>query len=376
MKIIKKILLWLFAFFVLINLVIVLSGNGYIYTTLVYRLADIDDYKIFENRTVAAGTFVPIPDANSYNKNRLHKDFETYLIKSETIAFLVLKNDSVYHEEYWDGYGKDVISNSFSVAKSIVSILVGIAIDEGKIKSVDQKVSEFIPEYSKGLNAQLTIRHLLTMGAAFNWDEEYDGLFSKTTKAYYGRNLKRMLLKLKVTEIPGVKFNYQSCNQQVLAYVIEKATGKTLSDYASEKLWKPLGAKDSALWSLDKKGGMEKAYCCFNANARDFSRIGLLYLHNGVFNNHRIVSEEYVKQSITPCNLIDEFGCRVTYYGYSWWLTTVDAMAVFYARGILGQFIIVIPDKNMVIVRLGKIRMDKDGLSPADYISRYAVENF
>lgn len=374
MKVLKKILLGLLILVVIVNLVIVISGNSYIYKALVYQLPGIDDYKIFDNRTVSAGTYIPIAEAKNYNKMTLPPVFRNYLLESETVALLVLKNDSVCYEEYWDGYGKESLSNSFSMAKSVVSILTGIAIDEGKIKSVDQKVSDFIPEYAHGFNAQLTIKHLLTMSASFNWDESYNSLFSKTTKEYYGRNLKKMLLNLKVTEAPGKIFNYQSSNQLVLAYIIEKSTGKTLSEYASEKLWKPLGAKNDALWSVDKKNGMEKAYCCFNSNARDFSRIGTLYLHNGQFNGHRIISEEYVKKSIEPVLLKDEDGFTVDYYGYSWWLATTDGMKIFYARGILGQFMIVVPDKNMVIVRLGKKKADR-GVTPAvEYITRNVID--
>jgi len=373
MKIIKKILLALLILIAVVNLAILVSGNAYIYKSLVYQLPGIDDYQIFDNRTVSVGAYIPIPDANAYNKIKLSLAFRNYLEETETVALLVLKNDSVCYEEYWDGYGKDALSNSFSVAKSIVSILIGIAIDEGKIKSVEQKVTDFIPEYAHGFNAQLTIKHLLTMSASFNWDESYNSLFSKTTKEYYGKNLKKMLLNLKVTEAPGKMFNYQSSNQLVLAYIIEKVTGKTLSEYASEKLWKPLGAKNDALWSVDNKNGMEKAYCCFNSNARDFSRIGSLYLHNGIFNNQRIVSEEYVKKSIEPIFLKDEDGFPVDYYGYSWWLTSVDGMKIFYARGILGQYIIVIPVKNMVIVRLGKKKADR-GVTPAvEYITRNVI---
>jgi len=376
MKLIKKILLGILAFIVLINLVVVFSGNSYLYKALIYRYVGIDDYTIFHNRTIKAGTYVPIPEASLYNKTKLSSEFKKYLAETQTIAFLVLKNDSVYYEEYWDGYDANSLSNSFSAAKSIVSILVGIAIDEGKIRSVDQKVSDFIPEYKQGLNAELTIKHLLTMSASFNWDESYNGLFSKTTKAYYGRNLEKMLLNLKVTNTPGQEFNYQSSNQLVLAYIIERVTGTTLSEYASEKLWKPLGAENDALWCLDKKDGLEKAYCCFNSNARDFSRIGLLYLHHGVFNNQRIVSEEYVKKSVEPADLVDEFGNKVDYYGYSWWLSDVDTVNYFYARGILGQYIIVIPDKNIVVVRLGKIRKGHKGLPPHDYMATYIIKEY
>jgi CubicO group peptidase (beta-lactamase class C family) len=376
MRVLKKIILWLFVLIVLVNLLLLITGNTYVYNALYYQYAKIDDYNHFENRTVKAGNFIPIPDAVQYNKIKLSDEFRNYLIASQTTAFLVLKNDSVYYEEYWDGYGPNSISGSFSVAKSIVSILVGIAIDEGKIKSVDQKVSDFIPEYKDGLNAQLTIKHLLTMSAAFNWDENYATLFSMTTKAYYGRDLEKIVLNLKVTETPGKKFNYQSGNQLVLAYILRKATGTTISEYASTKLWKPLGAKTDALWSLDHKDGLEKAFCCFNANARDFSRFGTLYLHNGMFNGQQLVSEDYVKHSLEPAPLVDDEGEKSDCYGYSWWLSDIDDEKVFYAEGILGQYIFVMPGKNIVAVRLGKKWVPRDEIPAADYISSSVIKQF
>jgi CubicO group peptidase (beta-lactamase class C family) len=376
MRIIKKILFWLLILIVLANLLLLITGNAYVYKTLYYQYVDIDDYKIFDNRTVQAGTYIPIPDAVSYNKVKLSAEFRNYLVKTQTTAFLVLKNDSVCYEEYWDGYGPDAISGSFSVAKSIVSILVGIAIDESNIKSVDQKVSDFIPEYKEGLNAQLTIKHLLTMSAAMDWDESYATLFSMTTKAYYGRNLEKIVLNMKVTETPGKKFNYQSGNQLVLAYILRKATATTLSEYASAKLWKPLGAKTDALWSLDHKDGLEKAYCCFNANARDFSRFGTLYLHDGMFNGRQIVSADYVKRSVEPANLMDDEGRPSDCYGYSWWLSSINGEKIFYAQGILGQFIIVIPSRNIVAVRLGKKREPMNDMPASQYISQSIIKDF
>ncbi|MCK9611711.1 MAG: serine hydrolase [Bacteroidales bacterium] len=376
MKLIKKILLWITGLIIIVNLIVVVSGNAYVYKAMIYQYAGIDDYNLFENRVVKAGKHIPIPNAVCYNKINLSDEFRKYLLESGTIALLVLKNDSVYYEEYWDGHDSSTISNSFSVAKSIVSILIGIAIDEGKIKSVDQKVSDFIPEYAGGLNEQLSIKHLLTMSAGFDWCEEYESLFGQTTKAYYGRNLKKILLQLKVINTPGKTFVYQSSNQLVLAYILEKVTGMKLSEYASEKLWKPLGAKNDALWSLDKKEGFEKAFCCFNSNARDFSRIGLLYLHGGVYNGQRIISEEYVEESFEPASLVDENGNKFEHYGYSWWLSTIENKTFYLARGILGQYIMIFPDENMVSVRLGKESPEKNGLSACDYIAMHILKEF
>ncbi|MFH0865614.1 MAG: serine hydrolase [Bacteroidota bacterium] len=371
-----KILLWFAGILVIINLVIIITGNAYLYKTFYYQKASIGDYKIFENREVKTGTFLPIPESKDYNKTKLNANFRKVLEDFGTVAFLVLKNDSVLYEEYWDGYNADSYSGSFSVAKSIVSLLIGIAIDEGKIDSIDQKVSDYIPEYNEGLNSKLTIRHLLTMSAGFDWEESYNDPFSLTAKSYFGSELIDIIINLNIIEEPGIHFNYQSCNTLVLAYILERSTGEKLSDFASEKLWKPLGAKHSALWSLDAEDGFEKAFCCFNSNAHDFSRIGLLALHNGKWNGKQIVSETYIKESASAAPLTDYNFIPVTSYGYSWWRAKAMGADFFYARGILGQFIIVLPVQNMVIVRLGKKNISYNGITPAVTIADFTLENF
>jgi CubicO group peptidase (beta-lactamase class C family) len=147
-----------------------------------------------------------------------------------------------------------------------------------------------------------------------------------------------------------------SGNTELLAFVLEKATGKSISEYASEKLWIPIGASKSAFWSLDHKDGVEKAYCCFNSNARDFARIGALYMHGGNWHGLQIVPEDYVKNSIVPANLLDEENKPNDRYGYSWWMLDYKNMHIYYARGILGQYVVAIPEKNILMVRLGHKR--------------------
>jgi CubicO group peptidase (beta-lactamase class C family) len=261
-------------------------------------------------------------------------------------------------EHYWDGYTEKSYSNSFSMAKSVVGILTGTALKEGKIKSLSQPVSDFIPEFKNPPNDQLTIYHLLTMSAELNWDESYSSLTSETTEAYYGKNLRRQMLRLKTTGLPGKEFNYQSSCTQLLGMVLEQATGKKLADYCSEKLWLPIGAENDAQWSLDRNNGMEKAYCCIYSNARDFARIGKLYLDSGRWNGIQIVPEDYVLNSITPAPLADKSKPN-TEYGYQWWIGVYSGRQVFYARGILGQYILVLPKEKLIVVRLGHQR-DKD----------------
>jgi CubicO group peptidase (beta-lactamase class C family) len=272
------------------------------------------------------------------------------------------------HESYYRGYDENSISNSFSVSKSIVSLLVGCALDDGSIKSVDQPVSDFIPEFKNQENEKLTIKQLLTMSSGLNWDESYHNLFSVTTKAYYGDNLRQLIGNLKVTEKPGTKFKYLSGNTILLGLIIEKATGKKLSDYASEKLWVQIGASQDAVWSLDKKEGEEKAYCCFNTGARDFARIGQLILNKGKWNGHQLVSPKYIAEATSPATWLQgEDGKALNYYGFQFWLMGYRGQRVVFARGILGQYIFILPDKNMVIVRLGEKRCSlKTGIFPSD----------
>ena len=125
-----------------------------------------------------------------------------------------------------------------------------------------------------------------------------------------------------------------------------------MSEYASEKLWQPLGAEHPALWSTDKNNGNEKAFCCFNSNARDFARIGQLMLDSGKWKGMPIIDSAFYVQSVTACNIPDDDGLDCDYYGYQWWIRP-EFPGVFYARGILGQYIIVIPSKKTVLVRLG-----------------------
>ena len=363
MKRLKKIGKWFLIILVLLNLAIIISGKTYLYkgianTYLKGRSGPgIEEYKIFENREVASGTYLPWAHSKKYNSKPIPAEAQKEMDAMQSVAYVIVKDDSLIHEEYWDGYGEDSYSNSFSMAKTFTSILIGIAIDEGKIKSVDQPVGDFLPEYKTGDNAKLTIKHLLTMSSGIDFDENYVNPFAYPAAAYYGTDLKKLTDKYSVKEEPGKVFKYLSGNSVLLGFIIEKATGKKVSEYASEKLWKPLGAKNKAFWSLDHADGMEKAYCCFNSNAPDFARIGELFLDSGKFNGVQIVSPEYVVNSVKVADLADVNGSKQQKYGYAWWLIpNYKGHNIFYARGILGQYIVCIPDKKMVVVRLGKKR--------------------
>src|SRR6185503_8829571 len=275
-KLIKGFFLFLFIIIAIFSGYAVVSGKTYLFKAVWYNFAGIDDYKIFSNDTVATSLAQPWPLAQNYNRVNSPDDLSGLLKKLKTIAVVVIRNDSLLYEKYWDGYSDSSWSGSFSIAKSITSLLVGAAIKEGKIKSVDELVSSYFPEFKERLAAKLKIKDLLTMSSGSNWDEAYANPFSVTTEAYYGSNLYKTATGVKIKKEPGTYHEYKSGDTELLGLIVEKATGKSLSQYAGEKLWQPLGAEHPALWSTDKKNGVEKAFCCFNSNARDFARIGQL----------------------------------------------------------------------------------------------------
>ncbi|HRH65630.1 MAG TPA: serine hydrolase [Bacteroidia bacterium] len=358
--------------FVSINVAIWITGYTYIYKTLFYTYPDIDDLGIFDARIVKSEQPAEWPSGADYNKKSLSAATRSELERTESVSFLIIRNDSVRYEEYWDNYQPNSLSNSFSVAKSIIGILIGIAAEEGKL-NINDPAGKYLPEFSAGENAKLSIRHLLMMSSGLNWDESYSSLFSQTTEAYYGSGLKKQMQSLKVVTEPGKTFNYMSCNTEILGLILEKATGMKLSEYASRKLWSPVEAMHAGYWSLDQSDGMEKAYCCFYADARDFARIGQLMLDSGKWKGKTILSPGFVREMTTPKNLVDDQGMAANYYGYHWWLTEFKGHPIFYARGILGQYIVVIPDQRMVIVRLGKKRGEK--IPPNQYSDMIAYVN-
>lgn len=354
----KKFLIIIVCLAVITVTLTTLTRTNYIYKALRYLTADIDDYKIFDNNIVTSGVTQPIPNSSLYKKIEISNEVNAELEKINSVAFLVLKNDSVLIEKYWKGYSDSSYSNSFSMAKTIVGLLTAFAVKDGSIKSFDESIGDFLPEFKEGDKSKITVRSLLTMSSGTNWDESYGSPFSTTTEAYYGTDLYKVATSVTAVKTPGTEWRYKSGDTQLLGLVLENATGKSLSAYASEKLWKPLGAEHAALWSTDKDGGNEKAYCCFNTNARDFSRIGTLLLHYGNWHGAQLIDSSVIELFTAPLSIKDEENETANYYGYQLWRLQ-DREGVFYCRGILGQYIIVIPQKNVVIVRLGEDRGEK-----------------
>lgn len=342
----------------------------YMREALIHWYPDISDTYIFSSHTVSkADVCWDFPEARDFNSYQMTPEENKYLDQYGTVAYLVIRNDSLLYEEYRDGWTPETLSNIFSATKSIVGLLIGIAYDEGYIESLDDKVSKYLPEFKEGDKDKITIRHLLTMSSGLDWDEAYTALVSKTTEAYYGDNIRALVMNLEVAEEPGKKYSYKSGDTQILSFVLEAALNKehkekeyvTISDYAQEKLWQPVQACNDALWNLDREGGDEKTYCCFNTTARDMAHLARLILHNGKWNGKQVISEKYLQEAISPAVYLEnEFtDGPLDYYGFQIWIMHYKGMQFPAFRGLGGQYIFAIPQKNAIVVRLGHKRSDE-----------------
>lgn len=354
----KKLLKVLAGIGIVLGLVVAIAyarGDGYLLKGLWatylhgYNSASIGDAVYFDTKPINATTGKqPWTLDAKYNEEPLSNELKSTLESTKSVAYLVIHNDRIVSEYYWDGYSDSSHSNSFSMAKSVTTMLAQVAIQKGELTGWNQKVKTLLPELAGPYADSLELWHLSTMSSGLEWDEKYKDPFSITAKAYYGNDVENLVLSLPIVTAPGKEYNYQSGSTQLLGLCVMKATGKPLSALASEWLWKPLRAEREAFWHTDDEG-TEMAYCCFNSNARDFARFGKLLLQKGNWNGEQILDSAFVEMATSPA--------LAPYYGYSFWLDEVEGVKVFYQRGILGQYIIVVPEYNTVIVRLGHERI-------------------
>lgn len=284
------------------------------------------------------------------------------------MAFLVIRHDTLLVEHYFHGATDSTVMPSFSLAKSFVGTLVGLAVADGSIASVHDSVRRYLPELDSSL-AGLTIEQLLNMRAGLRFHEQdYWNPFGDATRLYYGQNLPGVVRRLRAKTAPDQRFAYQSAATLLLGQVVARATGQPLATYLQRTLWQPLGMEFAASWSLDRPGGTEKAFCCLNARARDFARLGRLYLRKGNWEGQQLVPREWIAKAAT-----DSAERAKNYFRYSYhWRHRVDYRPAaagetapvrkgvpvpipdFFAEGILGQLVYVYPAKDIIVVRLGR----------------------
>lgn len=353
------------------------DSPGYALRLLLYGQSDINDHHIFPERIIQNGEKVsvlekadgPIPQTIPWfdpmtRQERVEK-LDELLALTDTNAFIVLHNDKIVYEGYFNGTGRDSVHTSFSAAKSFVSALIGTAIADGSIASVDTPVVQYIPELAgRGLDT-MTIRDLLLMnsGIRYHFNSEipfYLHPFGDDSLTYYSPDLRKTALRIKADgTLQERQFRYNNYHLLLEGMILERATNMTVSEYMQEKFWKPMGTEYPASWSLDSEStGFEKMESGFNARALDYARFGSIFLHNGFWNGTQILPEEWVEESTAPLNFdprdygpAEEIGF---YYRYHWLgMKNSDGTHDFYAEGHYGQYIYVAPRKNVVIVRLG-----------------------
>ncbi len=322
--------------------------------------ADIDDQYRFPARTIPAGDDPsqlpegPEVDGLEPPADTTARDFDGFLRRTGTRAFLILHEDRLVYERYFDGADRQSRQTSFSVAKSFLSTLVGIAIDEGLIGGVTDPVTEYVPELAERDRRfeSITLRDLLAMSSGLRYEEQDLPVpWGDDINTYYGVDLRA--LALEDTEIlgpPGEEWLYNNYNPLLLGMVLERATGMSVTEYMSTRLWIPLGAEYDATWSLDSDAsGFEKMESGLNATAIDYARFGRLFLHEGESNGTRVVSREWVREATAADVTTDPAG----HFQYFWWIDT-QRLDRFYALGNFGQYVYVAPDADAVIVRLGR----------------------
>jgi len=328
----------------------------------------IDDYAKYPYRPLTASAF-PQPFKESTETGQIpqqviladssQRNLEDLLESNDSIAFLVIRQGEILYEQYYQDHGPNQISQIFSVSKSVTSALVGAAIQDGLIESLDQPVTDFLPELADQGWDQVTLGQLLSMTSGSDYVEN-DNPFGEHVIFNYTADLETRILEQRVEVEPGSEWRYKSGDNALLGLILDRVVApRSLTDYAQEKLWSPLGMEHDGRWSIDQQGeeGLERTWCCLAASARDLAKIGQLYLQDGVVNGQRVLPLGWVAES-TRLAFADALwgndyrAIGVRGYGYQWWLASQEE-GDFFALGKDGQYIYVNPATDVVIVRLG-----------------------
>lgn len=357
----------------------------------------ISDFQHFENAPIAAApqaSALPLLPADlQWPGGVTSAQMTTRLAQEGTVALLVLRRGVLVHEQYFNGFTRDSMATSFSMAKSVVATLLGIAISEGQIDSVDAPITRYLPELLRNdpRFELITLRHLLAMRSGIAFREDYRSPFAEAAKFYLGPNISDQVAKLRIVGAPNQRFSYQSGDTQLIAMAIERAMGQPLAALVQTKLWQPMGAEYAASWSQDSKAnGVARAFCCLNARPVDYLRFGQLVVGDGGVPGRslgrQIIPVDWVKQ-MTAAQIglpgADESAQRniespntlgMAFYGWQWRRMPIlpanttdklDPSAAltpsdrppsddFYAQGSHGQLLYIAPGSETVILRLGR----------------------
>lgn len=341
--------------------------------------SSIVDYKHFDNAPIAPATQPqPLPEAPAVLRWPGGVDStvaEADIAAHGTVALLVARRGQLVYERYFNGYDAQSITASFSLAKSLVSLLVGMAVADGQIGSVDEPVTRWLPELRANdpRFEHITLRHLLSMRSGIAFDEGYDTPFSEAARLYLTTDIKAELARLKISREPNQAYSYSSGDTQLLAMVVERALNQPLAQLVAQRLCQPLGAQYDASWSLDSHAnGVPRGFCCLNARARDVLRLGLMLAAGGQWNGQRIIDADWLHRSTAALSglpgtseaaqrNIDRPGTPQTaFYGWQWRRRPLrgshplQPSAMFYAQGLYGQILLIDPESQTVVLRMGQ----------------------
>ncbi|MNX05442.1 6-aminohexanoate-dimer hydrolase [compost metagenome] len=385
MRTIKKILLiFIYAFF--LSLFGLFLWHPYLLKVLKYRTPGAETYKVFPQEIVhkSDSAFHFIRPASQRNDlDTLHVldgknqsvPLKDYLKNGTINAFLVIRNDSVLYERYDKGYRDSTLTTIFSGAKSMISIMIGQALSEGKIRHLSDKVTDYIPELKANpAFEQITLKNLLDMKSGLDFQDAIGGIlkafFSDEAKYYYTDDVQAELMKVKLVNKPGTVWKYKSIDPILLGWVLKKATGQSVTQYFESHLWKKIGSEYNATWGLDQVNGITNTASRFQVTAIDLAKIGRLYLNKGKYNGRQVVPEAWVEQSVTigaekPASAK---GWQQSAHHYLWWIPQAGENGDYAAEGMLGQRLYVDPKTNTIIVQFAD---HGAGNYPYRRISRY-----
>ena len=361
---------FLLAFFILCCVTMGMYSPTFLGRVLGHIDSSVSDYKIFPEREIQKGdnTYYYERSINTALENitvqyaNKQKALSEFVKSTDTTSFIIVKNDKVIYEQYANGYNESSINTSFSMAKSVVSLLIGKAIECGYIKSVNEPISNYIAEFDGKEIGKTTIEELLLMRSKISYDEDKFLWFGDDTLTYWYDDLRGLALKhTELTEKYNGKFHYNNYHPLLLGIILERSTGVSVSQFFEREIWSKIGAEYDASWSLDSdKTDFEKMESGINFHAIDFIKLGSMVLHGGYWNGEQIISREWLDIStLGTINGEDYNGSFLSDknigYKYMWYYTPSDGAGYdIIAWGKSDQILYISPANDLVILRTGK----------------------
>lgn len=366
-KFVKRFGTGLIGLLVLAALAIQLTGHGYFWKALAatyfqgHSTAHINDAGNFSQRKIDTKQPLLWEKDPAYNREAISAATLSHLQRYGSASFIVAKNGKLLHETYFSPYTESSRTNSFSVAKTITTMQVGMAAQQGLIPSFDTPITQFLPEFtSNARGAKATIAQLSAMKAGHDWTEKYYLPLNVTTDLYFGTNAEKLVLNRDFEREPGTEYEYSSGSTQLLGVILKRAIQaknpqSNVSEHLSQSLWQALGMEKDAIYTLDRpseEGGMERTYCCIFATARDYAKLGQLLLQDGQWGGKQLLDKAFVERMRKPD--------LQPYYGHSLWMDWTYKHPFYFMQGHQGQYVIVVPSHQLVVVRMGQFRNKAD----------------